>query len=341
MAGSIFQLTTEGDLKKWDKFVQDHPHGAFTQLRAWAKVKESFGWKTQVWVAMDGERIMAGAQVFIRQLPLGQQLWYVPYGPLWLESHEEVGRQMVTELQKLAAGALVLKIEPRYQQDGAGGDLKEFLRSHRFGPVTHSQQPQDTFILDLSKNEDELMADMRQTTRRYIRQAQRAGLVAEKVDANEQIDDFYQMLQKVDARKKFGIHTKEYYQTVAEAFGGQAHLFIVRRERELLGAYFLVHLGDKSWELYGGVTDEGQQCKANYLLKWKSILEMQAIGVKVYDQWGVAPVLASGEVDRAHPLAGVTYFKEGFGGQRVQWLGGWDFASKPWLYKLAQLSGKL
>ena len=78
---------------------------------------------------------------------------------------------------------------------------------------------------------------------------------------------------------------------------------------------------------------------------------MKLNGVEVYDQWGVAPILAGqgqgkkekGEVvyDQRHHMAGVTYFKEGFGGERVEYIGGWDYTHKAWLYHLARLLKKL
>src|SRR5690606_19611062 len=123
------------------------------------------------------------------------------------------------------------------------------------------------------------------------------------------------------------------------------YLFFVYDGDLVVGSYFLYRLGIKSWELYGGVTEEGLQKKANYLLKWEAIRSMKLNGVKNYDQWGVAPINTSDDGsnrhDETHALAGVTYFKEGFGGERVAYVGSWDLPRKKLLYSVARLLKKL
>ena len=52
------------------------------------------------------------------------------------------------------------------------------------------------------------------------------------------------------------------------------------------------------------------------------------MGLKYYDFWGIAPT-----DDPNHRFAGVTIFKKGFGGERIDWVHAHDLPVSP-LYKL-------
>jgi lipid II:glycine glycyltransferase (peptidoglycan interpeptide bridge formation enzyme) len=355
MATEIVEFSTEAELERWDAFVLEHPDGSFLQTSAWARVKASQGWKSRVAVALEHGEIIAGAQVFRRGLPLGLWLDYVPYGPIG-----EWSRELLSHLQQSAKDGVLLKVEPRLAQDEPRiSQLPQ--RSFQPRPML---QPEATLLLDLRQSEEELMAGMRQTTRRYIRQAEKAELRVLEDRSHERLREFYEVLMSVNQRKKFGIHIYNYYEKIVTEFGPAVRLFFIQQQDKVLGAYFLIQMGNKSWELYGGVVDEGNKVRANYLLKWRSIQAMKAAGVEAYDQWGVAPKMeqaardkiqdrrgdaragerdmhANEGIDPRHPLAGVTYFKEGFGGQRMEWSEGWDWTNRPWLYRLGRWSGRI
>lgn len=42
-----------------------------------------------------------------------------------------------------------------------------------------------------------------------------------------------------------------------------------------------------AFELYGGVTEQGQALRANYALKWRAITDMKELGVGQYDMNGL------------------------------------------------------
>ena len=60
---------------------------------------------------------------------------------------------------------------------------------------------------------------------------------------------------------------------------------------------------------------------APHLLQWEMIKEAKVREYIKYDFWGIAP--------KGSPLeekwAGVTRFKKGFGGEEVNYVGGYDF----------------
>ena len=352
MSLSVVELSSQKQFDQWNAFVAKHPEGTFTQTSCWANLKQQFGWQPHHIVVQQNQRIVAGCLMMDRKGPFGQAISYAPYGPL-LSQNQEVNSQLLQELIQSSRQSVVLRVEPHYS--GQSNAASQMFRDTRFTPRPTMLQPESTLIIDLNQSEDKLLSGMRQTTRRYIRKAEKLKLQVEVDITGQRLPEFYELLAKVNQRKNFGIHTLEYYQaawkslhspqalpqpsdTQGSKLLSQPYLFFVFNSHgQSLGAYFLTRLGNKSWELYGGVAEEGMSQKANYLLKWKAIQHMKAEGVQIYDQWGIAPAQA---VDN-HPLAGVTYFKQGFGGQTISYTGGWDYPHQPLQYRLARMVKKL
>jgi peptidoglycan pentaglycine glycine transferase (the first glycine) len=325
------KLLDSAEIEAYDRFVLAHPRGSFLQTSAWARVKALNGWQARVLTTLRDGRIVGGAQVFDYDLPFGKSLSYVPYGPLWDDADPKSLAELLTALKKTVRG-LAMITEPNYPEID---DLTREFEKHGFTHGHEALQPGDTIIVDLSFSEEDLMSGMRQTTRRYIRQAERNFLRVEEGGESD-LKEFHQVMEAISKRQSFGIHPESYYQKIWQEFPGQARLFLVYQAQKVLGAYFLLAQGDKSWELYGGVYPEAQDLRAGYLLKWQAIRAMKTSGVRFYDQWGVAPL-----GDDQHELAGVTYFKEGFGGTRVKLTGSYELILDPAVYKLINLASWL
>ncbi|HET7031089.1 MAG TPA: peptidoglycan bridge formation glycyltransferase FemA/FemB family protein, partial [Candidatus Limnocylindrales bacterium] len=65
-----------------------------------------------------------------------------------------------------------------------------------------------------------------------------------------------------------------------------------------------------------GMTEEGGESRANYLLKWEAIRSSREQGATSYDLWGLA-------------TGGIAHFKTGFGGREMTYIGAWDLVLDP------------
>jgi lipid II:glycine glycyltransferase (peptidoglycan interpeptide bridge formation enzyme) len=75
---------------------------------------------------------------------------------------------------------------------------------------------------------------------------------------------------------------------------------------------------------------------APYLCQWIAIGEAKAAGVKIYDLWGIAESESPSD-----PWAGITRFKQGFGGEEVTFPGTFDYVIKPFWYNLFFMAAKI
>jgi len=117
----------------------------------------------------------------------------------------------------------------------------------------------------------------------------------------------------------FLIRTEQAYRDVWDALRptGNARLLFARRpDGEAVATLFLVRSGARVVEPYGGMTADGGESRANYLLKWEAIRSSRERGATSYDLWGLA-------------TGGIAHFKTGFGGREVQYIGAWDLVLDP------------
>ena len=140
------------------------------------------------------------------------------------------------------------------------------------------------------------------------------------VDAGaEALPEFYDIYSDTARRAGFVIRAASAYDAVWSAFSarGEARLlFATAPDGAKLATLFLLRCGDRVVEPFGGMTPVGAEARANYLLKWDAIRSSSAAGARVYDMWGL-------------PNRGIAYFKEGFGGREVRYIGAWDLVLDP------------
>jgi len=100
-----------------------------------------------------------------------------------------------------------------------------------------SMQPKQTLVLDLTKTEDQLLAEMKPKTRYNIRLAQKKN-VEYRMWNIESFNEIWKLMQETAKRDKFSLHAKNYYQKMLEVLGenGYISLLTATHESDLLGS---------------------------------------------------------------------------------------------------------
>lgn len=310
------------DIERWDELViaTGTPH--LTQSVAWAELKALTGWTPRRFVYDDG----GVAQVLVRRLPLGITVAYAPRGPL--VSTERLADAIVALREALATERCAsLLCDPEVPNDPALVTTLERAGVRR-SPVY--VQPRRTLLMDLAVEPEAALSAMRKKTRQYIHKAERGGVVTEET---KDLDRFLAVLRKVGERDGFALHSRDYFATLLRALGDRAHILMARVGDEDAGAMLLARMADRAWELYGGWSGAHAEARPFYLLKWRAMRRMHALGAVRYDMWGLAD-----SADDA--LAGVENFKLGFGGAVTEWIGAFETPVRPMLYPLWQLGAR-
>jgi lipid II:glycine glycyltransferase (peptidoglycan interpeptide bridge formation enzyme) len=334
---------------EWDRFVAARPDGHVLQCSAWAELKSAFGWRAERIAVRDDGRLVAGAQVLYRRLPLGTHLAYVPKGPLVDLADSGMCQVLLDAVhnQCQSRRAIMVKIEPDLRMDttpyGAWETVRDLLRGYGFQPGAQTIQPRRTILLDLVPDEDEILRRMKSKTRYNIRLAERKGVCIHH-DREGDIDAFVQLMAVTGERNAFGVHTAAYYRRAYALLSpvGMVRLLIATYEGQPIAGLMAFACGPKAWYVYGGSGDEHRERMPNYALQWAAIRWAKVRGCLSYDLYGVPDeeqeTLEAQFADRHDGLWGVYRFKRGFGGQLVRYVGAFDYVyNRPlyWLYHQA------
>ncbi len=310
----------------WDELLQSYPEAHLLQTSSWAEFKQAFGWSA---VRVRAEH--CAAQILLRRLPLGLSIAYLPKGPLGTQWQE-----LWPQVDALCRQhhAIFLQVEP---------DLFEPLPNEvrtlwlaGFTSEEHTIQPRRTIIVDLTQDEDQLLAAMKQKTRYNIRLAERHGV---QVLTSADLEGFYRMMQTTAQRDGFALHSADYYRRAFSIFEPQGRAVLleaVLNQKPL--AYLMAFLQhERAWYFYGASDDEMRNLMPTYLLQWEAMRWAKANGAKTYDLWGIPDedeaVLEEQFTSRSDGLWGVYRFKRGFGGQILRSAPAFIRVYNPLLYR--------
>jgi lipid II:glycine glycyltransferase (peptidoglycan interpeptide bridge formation enzyme) len=239
-----------------------------------------------------------------------------------------------------------LKIEPNAADDLG---LAAALGQHGFG-YGASVQPARTILVDLTGDEDTILAAMKQKTRYNIRLAERKGVSVRLAGAAD-LPAFYQLMQATSRRDGFGIHPLSYYRAAFELFAPQrAALLLAEVAGEPVAGLMVFAHGATATYLYGASSDSHREKMPAYLAQWAAMRWARDRGCTRYDLWGIPDcdeaTLEAGFADHTarqtlptssgEGLWGVYRFKRGFGGRVVRVAGAFDAVYVHpiyWLYR--------
>ena len=307
------RVTPCSDAASWNETVNrfgGHPQ----QLWGWGQTKAQHGWKVdRVLVTDEAGAVVGSAQVLLRALPFPfRALAYIPRGPQGLPGRELDVLDAVGGYVKNIHHAVALSIEPDWD---AEGPLAAGLPGLGYRSSANTILIGRTLILDLRRSLDELSGDMSKKHRQYIRKSGREDLVYRRVSRAE-IAKCLEVYKLTARRADFGIHEDSYYLDIFDNLGEDSPVYAAFKGEDVVAFLWLSTSDYTSFELYGGMTEEGERLRANYALKWHAISDMKERGITRYDFNGLLN-------------DGVSKFKMGWAKHEDQLAGTWDKPLSP------------
>lgn len=296
----------------WDSFVKCYSPMALFQSWAWGEVERRLGHTIWRLGWYDQDALAAVAQVQKVSARRGTFL-HVRHGPILNDQKVAVWKMVLEDLKKLAGEQHVWFIRISAQLPP---DREKIFRTLGFvsAPI-HAMDAELCWVLDLNKNEEELLAGMRKTTRYEIRRAQKMGIT---IDTG--LKDFFALYTQTSQRHGFVPHSG--IREELEVFGNNAIVLNAVFEGKTIASAIILFWGDQAVYHHGASIQS--KIPASYLLQWEAIREAKKRGKKLYNFWGIAP-----EDKINHPWRGITLFKKGFGGRQMEFMHAQDYPVSP------------
>ena len=255
------------------------------------------------------------ANGIIHALPLIGKYLYVPRGPI---VNENIKYQISNIKESLIAAAKKknarwIRIEPQTEEA-----LQEFKRMFgaKMVKAPHDVQPKEVFVIDIAKDEESLLSDMKPKTRYNIRLAEKRGVKVFATREGRYRKAFLDLMEATADRKEITPHPRAYYEKFLTAFPEEmCRLFVAEYDGEVLAANLLMVFGATATYLHGGSGDRHREMMAPYLLQWEQMKYAKEKGCTCYDFGGVKTENSQHITDNKKiksDWGGITKFKIGF-----------------------------
>jgi len=273
-------------------------------------------------------KINSGFQLTIHPFPHTHfNIGYFPRG--------DITEQGLEHLKKIGEehNLVFIKIEPNFQNSNipayaeasAGKQNSNLINSK---PIL----PKFTFHVDLTPNEEEVLANMKEKTRYNIKLAQKQEVVVLEKEDDKSLSIFIKFITETAKRQGFYNHPEEYYRTLWSILkpAKMCYLLIAYYNNVPLAAIMLFKFKEMLYYPYGGSSLLYREKMPNHLLHFEAIKLGKRLGCTTYDMWGA---YKENPVEK-DPWFGIYRFKEGFGGKLVEYPQTLDLVFNPTYYKI-------
>lgn len=298
--------------------MNNHP----LQSKEWENFRKETGVKT---LRVNGELLT------IHKIPHTPfSIGYLPKGPT-------PDKKLVGELEKVGReqNCIFIQLEPNVVTTD---NLSLITHNSELRPAAHPLFTKYTFILDLTKNEDELLKNMHPKTRYNIKVAQKHGVQVTEDNSDKAFEEYLKLTRETTQRQAFFAHSERYHSLMWKNLKGKiAHLFTAKYEGKVLVAWIVFIYGDTIYYPYGASSSEHREVMASNLIMWEVIKWAKKEGLKTFDMWGAL----GPNPNENDPWYGFHRFKQGYGPQLVEFIGSYDLVIKPFLYQTYKIADKI
>jgi len=262
-------------------------------------------------------------QLTFHKLPaLPFTIGYFPKGPLPDE-------EMLQTLRELGQHkkAIFIQLEPDSVVESNPIHFPTALK-----PSHHPLFTKYTFMIDLTKSEEELLQAMHSKTRYNIKVAMKHAVTIKEDPSPEAFGDYLKLNEETTRRQGFYAHTTTYHTKMWNILSknGMAKLWKATYKDITLATWIIFNFKDTLYYPYGASSRENREVMAPSLMLWELIKWGKKKGYKNFDLWGAMEL----NPDIHDPWYGFHRFKEGFSPKHIQFIGSFDFVLYPVLYRL-------
>jgi len=329
-----YQVKEIQDKKIWEDFSLASSPNTFLQSWNWGEFNRELGRK--IWrLGTYSDNKLEGICLAVKhETRLGSYI-YCPRGPILDWSKPNLFRALFGKLKEIAQeeNCIFIKLDPALEDIIKNRDI---FKQFGFKPAVTFVQVEDAWLLPLDKSEEELLADMRKTTRYLVRHEPMQGIKIEVSSKPEDAKKFVDLLYSTAARKSFTNHPKDYYIKQFEILSkdNQEKIYIAKKSNRILSMAMIAFYGEMGNYLHAASNPKEEQ-SVGYSLQWEAIKEAERRGCKYYNFWGV---VKDKNFHPGHPWYGFSLFKRGFGGFKYSYIRAQDYpiSAKYYFYRAAE-----
>ncbi len=315
----------------WEDFLLRYKEKTFLSSWNWGEFQKMMGNKIWRLGIYDKEKLL-GLSLVSKIIAKRDTFLLIQHGPNINVFKREIFKTLLEKLKKIGKKekASFIRINPLWEKTE---ENKAIFRDLEFREAPmHANSYESTWKLDINFSEDELLKNMRKTTRYLIRKTSlNQNIVIEKSMKSDDVKIYQKLVEEVAAVQKFIPFSFKYVKNEFNIFlkNKEVMLFFGKYQGKIISSALIIFWQKIGFYHQAALLPQYHKIPAAYLLQWEAIKEAKKRGCVLYDFWGyINPKKQS-----KHPWAGPTLFKMGFGGYKKEYLKTQDFplSKKYWL----------
>ncbi|MDO8648288.1 MAG: peptidoglycan bridge formation glycyltransferase FemA/FemB family protein [Candidatus Peregrinibacteria bacterium] len=325
-------ITEATNAREWDAFLTGRAASPFLQSWTMGEVYRALGQDPVRIEIRDGVNLLGICFGHIVSARRGRHL-SIPYGPVFAGKPDAallIPLLAALEERTRNTNCTFIRMSP-FWLDSTENDALLSTRGFKHSPLhllaehlwyvplrtvdPWEQVGGDAPDVSTARPEEELLMELRKTTRNLVRRAEREGVtVSASTDPVGDLPHFLALHDETRKRHGFTPYTDRFFREQVAHFSpeSQCSLYLARYQGEVIAASIHMHFGGETSYHHGASTAKYAQVPASYLLQWTAICDARRRGDRIYNFWGISP-----EGAKKHPFAGVRTFKTGFGGKSL------------------------
>lgn len=322
-----------------------HPLQSFE----WGEFREKTGVNVIRQGIIEKDKLVSGFQLTIHKIP--NTPWNIGYLPKGALPTKELLSQLRIIGKKEKCVFIQLEPDVIYKTYSAQGELldqnkhiaKDWFKKVSLLPSAHPLFTKYTFVLDISQSEEELLKNMHSKWRYNIRVAQKHEVQVIEDNSDRAFKEYLRLTHATTMRQKFYAHTDNYHklqwQTLPHTIqknGLSSHLLVANYNNMPLVTWIVFVFKDTLYYPYGASSNDNREVMASNFMMWEAIRFGKSLELKKFDMWGAL----GPHPDTKDPWFGFHRFKQGYGGNLIEFVGSYDFVIDPFLYQAYKLADK-
>ncbi len=294
----------------WENFLLTKKEKTFLNSWNWGEFQKKQ--EDKVWRLGIYNNELVSLALVIKIKARRGTFFFLPHCLINKEEHLKV---LLDYLKKLAKKekASFIRIAPLLERNETNNNL---FKGFKKAPI--HMHPELTWELDISKNEEKILSEMRKNTRYLIRRADKNKdiEIVKSSDIND-LKKFNQVYKETARRHSFVPFSLDYLEKQFSCFSDDIVIFLGKYKEEVISSAVMIYWQGTGYYHHGASLSKYNSNKIpiSYLLQWEAIKEGKARDCLKYNFWGIAPTN-----NKNHPWAGLTLFKRGFGGYRKDYV---------------------
>jgi serine/alanine adding enzyme len=165
------------------------------------------------------------------------------------------------------------------------------LKNHKQDLDTGAEKVNDTVLIDLTKSEETLLAEMNKKARTAMRKAEKEGVTIEETSDTRELTRLYSLSMKKHDASRHYLFPYEFFETTKKVLGKECTIFLAKYQGKTIAAAICMqhkeanHQGNLHYH-FSGVDKQYYHVYATNLLLWKAMVWGKEQGLQLFHLGG-------------------------------------------------------